>query len=594
MKTFPTASGIRSAWKHLRPFLPQHSNVSIGSVGALSFIGSVAESTVLVILTLIANSLIAGDDNISFRSFNLDQGAAAAVASVLVLVRVVCILAAASISSRFAAAVTGKAQREIVSAYLGSSYVARSARPPGDLTTVLVNHGRFTGDLAGAFALVAASVCGLVAFGGISAAVNPLATLAIAALGIAVLLSMAPLRGRSQRSSNEFTAEARLLGQRSTEMEALNTEIQLFDVGRAVQNALDRRVEQGTTHLKRLRFLGTSIPQLFQTAMLAAAIGAVIFMVRSADGNELASIGAVVLLLIRSMSSAQQYVAANQRIIEQSSYAVNVTELLSDLSVDPPSFGHQNPQRLTPLRIDDLSFSYDGSANVLRNINLEFEQGELVGLAGPSGAGKSTLVELILRLRTPSEGRMAGDDVSWEDVEPSNFAERVAFVPQRPVLIEGTVAENIDMYRGLDEDRLSRALAEAHLADEVAALPDGIHTRLGHDDRSLSGGQRQRLTIARALAGDPEIIVLDEPTSALDTISEIAIRKTLSEQSQNRLTILIAHRFSTLSSCTRIVVLEHGEVRADGHPDEVARQSGYFRKMQHGEADDPALDGVEA
>ena len=115
MKTFPTASGIRSAWKHLRPFLPQHSNVSIGSVGALSFI---------------ANSLIAGDDNISFRSFNLDQGAAAAVASVLVLVRVVCILAAASISSRFAAAVTGKAQREIVSAYLGSSYVARSARPP--------------------------------------------------------------------------------------------------------------------------------------------------------------------------------------------------------------------------------------------------------------------------------------------------------------------------------------------------------------------------------------------------------------------------------------------------------------------------------
>ena len=167
--------------------------------------------------------------------------------------------------------------------------MALSARLPGDLTTVLVNHGRFTGDLAGAFALVAASVCGLVAFGGISAAVNPLATLAIAALGIAVLLSMAPLRGRSQRSSNEFTAEARLLGQRSTEMEALNTEIQLFDVGRAVQNALDRRVEQGTTHLKRLRFLGTSIPQLFQTAMLAAAIGAVIFMVRSADGNELAA-----------------------------------------------------------------------------------------------------------------------------------------------------------------------------------------------------------------------------------------------------------------------------------------------------------------
>lgn len=124
--------------------------------------------------------------------------------------------------------------------------------------------------------------------------------------------------------------------------------------------------------------------------MLAAAIGAVIFMVRSADGNELASIWAVVLLLIRSMSSAQQYVAANQRIIEQSSYAVNVTDLLSDLSGRfRPSFGHQNPQRLTPLRIDDLSFSYDGSANVLRNINLEFEQGNsLASLDLPEPANR--------------------------------------------------------------------------------------------------------------------------------------------------------------------------------------------------------------
>jgi ABC-type multidrug transport system fused ATPase/permease subunit len=152
-------------------------------------------------------------------------------------------------------------------------------------------------------------------------------------------------------------------------------------------------------------------------------------------------------------------------------------------------------------------------------------------------------------------------------------------VPQQPELIAGTVAENVALFRDLPEARLRRAIEQAHLDEEVDALPDGIETRLSPDDRALSGGQRQRLTIARALAGDPEIIVLDEPTSALDAMSEHAIRQTLSELADDRLVIMVAHRYSTLRECTRILVLRDGRVDIDATPDEVAERSDFFRAM---------------
>src|SRR5690606_2277662 len=169
--------------------------------------------------------------------------------------------------------------------------------------------------------------------------------------------------------------------------------------------------------------------------------------------------------------------------------------------------------------------------------------------------------------------------VPIDEVDPDEFASRVAFVPQQAVLIRGTVADNVDLYRGLPEDRIRAALKQAHLESEIEALPDGIHTRLGPDDRALSGGQRQRLTIARALAGDPEILILDEPTSALDAVSENAIRQTLTELPEGRVVVVVAHRYSTLRSCNRILVLRDGALEVDATPEEVAERSEFFRSM---------------
>lgn len=568
-----------TSWRQLKPFLPPKSRLRITLIGATSFLGGLAESAVLVILTLTADALIRNTDTVSLLGTTVPLRAATLVALGAVVVRVALTLFSAFVAARFSSAVMLQAQEDLLTAYLDTAHEVRSARPSGDLTTVAVNHGRMTGDLASGFTSVAASICGLLAFGGTSLAVNPLATVGIAAVGLVVLGAIRPLRSRSKTSARLFADAARVLGQEATEVEALHREIEVFQVGGTVLARMDEQVQEAARRSATVRYWGTAVPQVFQTALLAAAVVSLLFMVGRVGEANLAAVGAVVLLLIRSMSAAQQLVTSNQRVLELSSYAEGMNDLIAALHAGRPNRGNVRPRHLLPVRLHEVGFTYDGATPVLHGVEVEFGSDELVGVVGPSGAGKSTLVELLLGLRWPTEGEILCGGTELRQIDPQEFARRVAFVPQNPVLIVGTVAENVDLFRGLPEQRIRDAIRKANLEAEIDSLPDGIHTRLGPDDRSLSGGQQQRLTIARALAGDPEIVILDEPTSALDAISEVAIRRTLKELASGRLAIVIAHRYSTLKSCSRILALQDGQIESDATPDAVAARSSFFRAM---------------
>ena len=555
--------GIRTSWAALSPFLPTRSKIRVTYIGALSFLGGLSESAVLVLLTLTADGLIRDAENVQVLGLSMSQRAATLAALLMVALRVATIMAAATISARFSADVTGRTQRKVMALYLKGAYMVRACRPPGDLSTVIVNHGQATGDLATSFTAVAASLCALFAFGITSLFVNPIATIGISVIGLGVLALMRPLRARSRIASKELAEATRTLGQEVSEVELLHREIELFQVADRAMTRVSVQVDLVTGALRRVKILASATPQLFQAAVLAAAVVSLLLVVDSIGGADLASLGAVVLLLIRSMSAAQQYVTANQRVIDQTSYAESVDNLITTLTQSPTQFGDSAPSSIMPIDLKHLSFNYLESSNALTNVNMRLSKGEIVGIVGPSGAGKSTLVEILLRLREPTSGAIRGGNTRWNQISPSDFARRVAFVPQQAILIAGTVAENIDLFRGLSEDRIYQAIREADLELEVMALSDGIHTRLGPDDRALSGGQRQRLTIARALAGDPELLILDEPTSALDAVSEAAIRRTLDTFATERLVIIVAHRFSTLRSCSRIIALQDGRVEVD-------------------------------
>jgi ABC-type multidrug transport system fused ATPase/permease subunit len=583
-------------WHLLEPFLPPRSRLRMVSVGVGSFVGGLAESGVLVLMTLVAESLIRGADTIEVLGRGVGSTAAIVVALVLILVRVVLTLVTADTAAVFSAEVMGRAQRSLLDAYLSTSHAVRSLRPPGDLQAVMISNGRFTGDLANAFAQVAASICGLLAFGVTSLVINPIAFVAIAAVGGLLVVVLRPLRRRSRAAARSFERTNRGLGHEVAQIEGLHREVRVFRVESAVRDRVGTDIASGGRRFRTVRFLGQAVPQVFQSVLMAAAVLGLLTMLRTVEsGSELATAGAVVLLLVRSMSSAQQLVTANQRVIELGSYTRGLSELIEQFRTDEVSSGAEVPARLVPVELRSVGFAYDARHPVFDGLDLRFDPGEVVGVVGPSGAGKSTLVELLLHLREPSSGSVTYGGVPVGSIDPAHFAARIAIVPQNAVLIDGSVAENVAFFRDLPESRVREALAMADLEREVEALPDGIHTRLGSDERALSGGQRQRLTIARALAGRPEVLVLDEPTSALDARSESVIAATIGEGREDRVTLVVAHRHSTLRSCTRILVVDSGRIAADGTPDEVAAVSAFFRSMLDSEAvgatDEPTQGG---
>ena len=175
----------------------------------------------------------------------------------------------------------------------------------------------------------------------------------------------------------------------------------------------------------------------------------------------------------------------------------------------------------------------------------------LGGVVGPSGAGKSTLVQILLNLRMPDEGRYLINGVPVQQLRQDDWHARVAYVPQEPRLVHASVAENIRYFRDLDDDAVVRAAQLARIHDDIESWPNGYETIVGPRADAVSGGQQQRICLARALAAQPEILILDEPTSALDPRSEALIQESR-PRSSTRCAFIIAHRMSTLDICDRV------------------------------------------
>ena len=242
-----------------------------------------------------------------------------------------------------------------------------------------------------------------------------------------------------------------------------------------------------------------------------------------------------------------------------------------------------------PLAIDgasvelrNVSFSYPvgGNRRVLSDVSLRIPGRARVGVVGPSGAGKSSLVQLLLRFYDPQAGSISIDGQDLRSVTQASLRENIGFVMQEPVLLSGSVRENLLLARpDATNEQIHRALVEADAWGFVSSLPQGIETQLGERGASLSGGQRQRLAIARVFLKDPAIVVLDEATSALDSLSETSIQLALERLFGGRTSISIAHRLSTVSNCDVIFVLQDGKIAAHGRHAELLQTCELYREM---------------
>jgi len=268
--------------------------------------------------------------------------------------------------------------------------------------------------------------------------------------------------------------------------------------------------------------------------------------------------------------------------------AAGATERLMELLHSPSALAESNAPATLPadvrgrLSLESVSFSYPSRPDrpVLQDVSFEVAAGEMVALVGPSGAGKSTLFDLLLRFYDPQSGTVRLDGLDVRALALSDLRSCIGFVPQDPVLFAGTLRENLCYaVPDADPERIAEALRLAHADGFVAALPQGLDTRVGESGTGLSGGQKQRLAIARALLTRPRILLLDEATSALDAESEERIRNSI-DALKGRCTILvIAHRLSTVRRADRILVLENGTLVGSGDHDSLLRSSDLYARF---------------
>jgi ABC-type transport system involved in cytochrome bd biosynthesis fused ATPase/permease subunit len=320
-----------------------------------------------------------------------------------------------------------------------------------------------------------------------------------------------------------------------------------------------RRATMGTL---RLSFLSGSVLEL--AATLCVAVVAVTIGVRMVNGHLGLETGLVVLILAPELYLPLRRLGAEYHA---SADGLAVAERVLGL-LEAPAEAPAGGTRLAPspavttVRLEEVAFSYPARpAPVLDGLDLELAPGETVALVGASGGGKSTVAALLLCFATPSAGRITVGGVDLAECDIRAWRRRLAWVPQRPTLVRGTIAENILLADpSASERRMYEAAALAGAEEFVLTLPEGYRTPVGAAGRTLSAGERRRIALARAFLRDAPLVILDEPTADLDPASAAHVAGAIERLSAERGVLLIAHRPELAAQADRAVTLEAGRV----------------------------------
>ncbi|MFE2744163.1 thiol reductant ABC exporter subunit CydD [Streptomyces scopuliridis] len=310
---------------------------------------------------------------------------------------------------------------------------------------------------------------------------------------------------------------------------------------------------QATLRTLRIAFLSSFALELLAT--LSVALVAVTIGMRLVHGELDLYTGLVVLVLAPEAYLPIRQVGAQYHAAAEGLSAAE--EIFTVLETEVPAGGSAEVPDALRLELDGVTVRHQGRTEPsLDAATLTVEPGETVALVGPSGIGKTTLLNVLLGFAVPDEGRVRVDGRDLASLDPARWRERIAWVPQRPYLFAGTIAENVRLARPDADDAAVRdALRDAGAYDFVAALPDGPDTALGEDGAGLSAGQRQRLALARAFLADRPLLLLDEPTAALDGETEAGIVEAVRRLAVGRTVLLVVHRPALLAVADRVVTL---------------------------------------
>ncbi len=318
-----------------------------------------------------------------------------------------------------------------------------------------------------------------------------------------------------------------------------------------------------TMRLLRTAFLSGFVLEF--GAVLCTALVAVTVGVRLFEGEMTLQRALLVLLLTPEFFAPLRTLGADRHAsLEGQPAAERVFALLD--TPEPARGTRPVPSRVPHVELRGVTLRH-GDRAALSGVDLDLPPLSRTALVGPSGAGKTSLVRVLLGLAVPDEGAVRVDGVPLADLDPDAWRARVAYVPERPWLLPGTVADNVRLGRpGATDAEVEEALARARVLDVVRRLPRGLHTPLGEDAARLSGGERLRLALARAYVKDAALLVLDEPTGQLDPAGEREVLAALEDVAAGRTVVTVTHRSAPLGLHDRVVVVEDGAVHEPAVP----------------------------
>ena len=361
------------------------------------------------------------------------------------------------------------------------------------------------------------------------------------------------------------------------------TTLKLFDRDREHSHILGEKAERFNTNINRFMKINfTSFLVTESMIYLAIVLALVDASCRIAGGTMTISQALIVLMLAYSYFSAvQQLMNASHSALTAISAAGKVEEILELDSTRPLDVSlPEDPTGFDGIRMEQVSYSYEGRRQSLEEVSLEIPKGSVVALVGLSGCGKSTTASLLMRFCDAHSGKLYIEGRDYLSMRPEEIRKHIAMVPQQVNIFSGTIRENLLLADPeADTESMLEALREAGLLSFVQSKSEGLDADVGNAGAALSGGQRQKIGIARALLSRAEYMIFDEATSSVDPDSEKEIWETIAHLAHSRTLILISHRMSTVRNADCIYVLKEGRVIQQGRHEKLMEEDGLYREL---------------
>jgi ABC-type multidrug transport system fused ATPase/permease subunit len=564
------------------PFLGASRRSLLVMAGA-SVLAGLLEAALLALVATLASALSQGLSRIDATAGPIQISSSVPtlilVGVALALFRAVLQVWLAYLPAAMSANVMTNLRRTLFDRFTRTSWSVQAAERDGYFQSLMATHVTYASQ---AITRLSAGITAVLMFFTLLASAFLLSVttaLVLISASVALFLLLAPLSRRLRKHGRQLVAENVEYSKGVHEIVLMAEEIQVFGASEAYRGQVDQLIQRVRRPLRQTRFLTRAVPGLYQS-MAFLLIVVALAVVYLSGATAIAELGAVVLVLIRSLTYGQQMQTATTGLNELIPYMTQLGDALDKYAGHPQPDGSRPLGRVERLGMSDVHFAYVPGEDVLRGVSFEARRGEAIGIVGPSGAGKSSLVQLMLRLRTPTQGALEVNGQDAATFTRTDWQRRLSYVPQTPQLIWGTVADNIRFFRpDISDAEVEAAARRAHIHDEIMSWPQGYRTTIGHRASAVSGGQRQRLCLARALAGSPDVLILDEPTSALDVRSEQAVQQSLDEVKEDVLLFLVAHRLSTLSICDRVMVIVDGRLQAIDEPTALLEHNDFYREV---------------